>query len=331
MNGQSSQLPWEALWGQSEEIPWEAMTAFADAVVTDPGVADELLAAYDEARRKLETEATYMDLYVPAVFAIAAPRLSDEQRRRIGEFLIRRFVEVEKANDDLKSEAFAAALGTLGPVILPAALDAIEREPDLGCEWLKLWDLPSLINQSQDAELRERIVRVCIDLLERIDRGQAVSWGGMGAAHVLALLGRREYIGLLEQLRDKYDESFEGGDYGPSVNRLRGVDIAEEREEEKKPWEQPVQEWFVPLWEWAKEWFAERAERQRETAFFAEDDWLEEMDGIPSVPEPSFVPPLPIVNVSPKVGRNEPCPCGSGKKYKKCCGRTAQDHVESAS
>ena len=22
-----------------------------------------------------------------------------------------------------------------------------------------------------------------------------------------------------------------------------------------------------------------------------------------------------------KVGRNEPCPCGSGKKYKKCCGR----------
>jgi uncharacterized protein YecA (UPF0149 family) len=21
------------------------------------------------------------------------------------------------------------------------------------------------------------------------------------------------------------------------------------------------------------------------------------------------------------VGRNDPCPCGSGKKYKKCCGR----------
>lgn len=25
----------------------------------------------------------------------------------------------------------------------------------------------------------------------------------------------------------------------------------------------------------------------------------------------------------PKVGRNEPCPCGSGKKYKKCCGKSA--------
>jgi preprotein translocase subunit SecA len=24
--------------------------------------------------------------------------------------------------------------------------------------------------------------------------------------------------------------------------------------------------------------------------------------------------------VEQKVGRNDPCPCGSGKKYKKCCG-----------
>jgi SWIM/SEC-C metal-binding protein len=31
------------------------------------------------------------------------------------------------------------------------------------------------------------------------------------------------------------------------------------------------------------------------------------------------------VLADPKVGRNEPCPCGSGKKFKKCCdGRQAQ-------
>ena len=29
----------------------------------------------------------------------------------------------------------------------------------------------------------------------------------------------------------------------------------------------------------------------------------------------------PIVNNEPKVGRNDPCPCGSGKKYKNCCGK----------
>ena len=31
--------------------------------------------------------------------------------------------------------------------------------------------------------------------------------------------------------------------------------------------------------------------------------------------------PQPIVNDGPKVGRNDPCPCGSGKKYKNCCGK----------
>ena len=31
--------------------------------------------------------------------------------------------------------------------------------------------------------------------------------------------------------------------------------------------------------------------------------------------------PRPVKRKGRKVGRNEPCPCGSGKKYKKCCGR----------
>ncbi len=28
---------------------------------------------------------------------------------------------------------------------------------------------------------------------------------------------------------------------------------------------------------------------------------------------------IPLINSSAKIGRNEACPCGSGKKYKKCC------------
>ena len=29
--------------------------------------------------------------------------------------------------------------------------------------------------------------------------------------------------------------------------------------------------------------------------------------------------PAPYKSAAPKVGRNDPCPCGSGKKYKQCC------------
>lgn len=32
------------------------------------------------------------------------------------------------------------------------------------------------------------------------------------------------------------------------------------------------------------------------------------------------VKPAPFKHEKPQVGRNDPCPCGSGKKYKKCCG-----------
>jgi len=31
-------------------------------------------------------------------------------------------------------------------------------------------------------------------------------------------------------------------------------------------------------------------------------------------------PQAPVVRDTPKLGRNDPCGCGSGKKFKKCCG-----------
>lgn len=37
-----------------------------------------------------------------------------------------------------------------------------------------------------------------------------------------------------------------------------------------------------------------------------------------AAPAPMGFAPAPA---RPAVGRNDPCPCGSGKKYKKCCGK----------
>jgi len=42
--------------------------------------------------------------------------------------------------------------------------------------------------------------------------------------------------------------------------------------------------------------------------------------GEPAEARPPDVKQAPIEREAPKVGRNDPCPCGSGKKYKKCCG-----------
>ncbi len=40
-----------------------------------------------------------------------------------------------------------------------------------------------------------------------------------------------------------------------------------------------------------------------------------------AAPEQSYS--MPAEREAPKAGRNDPCPCGSGKKFKNCCGRTA--------
>ncbi len=50
----------------------------------------------------------------------------------------------------------------------------------------------------------------------------------------------------------------------------------------------------------------------------SEDDFV---DGFDDGFEEGYedVPPETIVRHDPRIGRNDPCPCGSGKKYKKCC------------
>jgi len=40
--------------------------------------------------------------------------------------------------------------------------------------------------------------------------------------------------------------------------------------------------------------------------------------------EPAETKPDTVRRTDPKVGRNDPCPCGSGQKYKRCCGKQAQ-------
>jgi hypothetical protein len=47
---------------------------------------------------------------------------------------------------------------------------------------------------------------------------------------------------------------------------------------------------------------------------------IEEYDGVfDSDDDQEELVQLEPVRTEPKIGRNEPCPCGSGKKYKKCC------------
>ncbi len=44
-------------------------------------------------------------------------------------------------------------------------------------------------------------------------------------------------------------------------------------------------------------------------------------DQLPGVDDEALPPPAETIHPEDKPQRNDPCPCGSGKKYKKCCGK----------
>jgi SWIM/SEC-C metal-binding protein len=61
-------------------------------------------------------------------------------------------------------------------------------------------------------------------------------------------------------------------------------------------------------------------------AQFKEKGWKYTIELEPDKPEDTtqlellLNPPQPKI-AEKKIGRNDPCPCGSGKKHKKCCGK----------
>jgi len=110
---------------------------------------------------------------------------------------------------------------------------------------------------------------------------------------------------LCEFPRDRYRALLEG-----LADRQRRADPYFSREEIAQAYaareDDPQWRRFENPWKFYEpEEIAGRQERwARDEA--DEDDLFEE-------------PELPYVRPTPKIGRNDPCPCGSGKKYKKCC------------
>lgn len=123
---------------------------------------------------------------------------------------------------------------------------------------------------------------------------------------------------LIELLRGWFAEMPESE--APFVRMISLEDIEESASEER---EERVRMWYnLQTWDDVEKdayeslrWMMEESEGEFEEDFvdepmLAADPILGDDDG----------PTMPLVRIEPKVGRNDPCPCGSGKKYKKCCG-----------
>jgi hypothetical protein len=141
----------------------------------------------------------------------------------------------------------------------------------------------------------------------KLQRTHSYAWDGFVCA--VADLPAPE---LLEEVRKAYAE----GLVDDTVADLEGIerDIVA-----PKPWRRDRQRLITDA----------IAEMEWWSSFHPEDSWTKKRSKLespmvlpppPAPPPASYVAPKPLAR-EPKVGRNDPCPCGSGLKYKKCCGK----------
>lgn len=75
------------------------------------------------------------------------------------------------------------------------------------------------------------------------------------------------------------------------------------------------------LWHYTRDWlsFYDNEEIRKRQERWEREKMEREEDNEEEESEPLYVGHEPYIRDLPKIGRNDPCPCGSGKKYKKCC------------
>jgi hypothetical protein len=179
-----------------------------------------------------------------------------------------------------------------------------------------------ILDENADEYVRSRMCETLAMLVVqgRLERAEVVSflrdcWINLqprdgcfvwhGWQSTIAMLG-------LAELKDIVKEAFDRETVHPSWLRYQDFesDLECAIENPTEPWPRKDSEFslFGDTIEELSSWygFSEKAEREREEARNAP-------------PLPLFPPTEPVRNPMRGVGRNDPCPCGSGKKYKKCC------------
>jgi hypothetical protein len=179
-----------------------------------------------------------------------------------------------------------------------------------------------ILDENADEFVRARMCETLAMLVlqERLDRAEVSSflgdcwislqprdgsfvWHGWQSA--IALLG-------LVELKDIVKEAFDRKIVDPSWLRYQDFedDLTLALLKPTEPWGSNRDEFVL---------FGDTIE-ELSTWYGFSEKYREERERLRNAPPPSLFPPTePIKNPLRGVGRNDPCPCGSGKKYKKCC------------
>lgn len=155
---------------------------------------------------------------------------------------------------------------------------------------------------------RENVIAYLRELImEKLEREPGYAWSAV--ANLIVDLDAGELVPLI---RKPYDDglvdSFEIG----------WDEIENRKSHTERALFQEFQHRHPPITDVAAEtaWWAMYGHKASGDEVSADDPWT------PRRTPSNYEPPTPFV-APPKPGRNDQCPCGSGKKFKKCCGKNA--------
>ncbi|MFA7236541.1 MAG: SEC-C metal-binding domain-containing protein [Phycisphaeraceae bacterium] len=338
-------LPWHLLSERSDPPPLDAVRLIANAAVADPRIIDEVIRRLDAFFADPATSyaaKTFEPVTLPAVIAHAGPRLPPLVRQRIAQWAVAKLDTDAYNNNDSQCEIWLEVFPTLLPDFAEVAATHIEHLADHNSDplhntgWIYLWNILAQVKPDADpllrrriTELAERLIRLTLDghYGDRIESDDLED-----AMWVLTLHAPDRMRPLMQPLRNclaRYDSWTRRPHEGHlhDIKRiLAGHPMPDYAPIHDKP--QPIEKWFNHQWKFLANWYDQPDD---------EDDDSDDSDDFNDFDDPDeidatdfLLPPLhhdpsditwPIERDAPRVGRNDPCPCGSGKKYKKCCGQ----------
>ena len=135
---------------------------------------------------------------------------------------------------------------------------------------------------------------------------------------------QEDIIGKLEEIKEEISKDFHPSRIDPLPENLREYYSREYQRRRVKSDDTSFEEYLKKMSNKAemlimKFWSELMYGKIRETQHKEEDIHYSDKENTRYTNTSKNQPVLTLKRDQPKVGRNEPCPCGSGKKYKKCC------------
>jgi len=309
-------LPWHVYDLTEGPAPWADLEAMAAALASNfdevwPPLEARFLASVTD----YDADRPLVEPYALATMQLAADRLGDGPKRRVAHALLHALDELMDGFY-VTSDTIMKMSPTWQPWIGIEVLDRMESE-----DWgeaeadVYYWGLIRDACEAADEPTRRRIVALCRREMNATE-GNVDNWFHLGPiARAASRTGDEQCRSMVERALAEAPESTN------PFERIAINEIRQALENWGRPYDDEARD-IGATQSWLPGW-VESIDESEDEPQYVDDPVIETrgdaLAGWLDGRGPSVV--SPIQSDAKKVGRNAPCPCGSGKKYKKCCGR----------